>query len=83
MWYVQIQKRRSWHPVPSLHGKYLEKTMKTVTDFIFLGSKVTVVTAVVKKEKRKEKMLAPWKKSHEKPDSILKIRDIIYQKRSV
>ena len=59
------------------------KTMKTVTDFIFLGSKVTVVTAVVKKEKRKEKMLAPWKKSHEKPDSILKIRDIIYQQRSV
>ena len=46
--------------------------LETVADFIFLGSKVTVVTAVV----GKKKMVAPWKKSHEKPDSILKIRDL-------
>ena len=32
------------------------------------------MTAVVKKKKKKT--LAPWKKSHEKPDSILKSRDI-------
>ena len=31
------KKRRSWHLVPSLHGE----TMETVTDFIFLGSKIT------------------------------------------
>ena len=30
------------------------------------------MTAVV----GKKKMVAPWKKSHEKPDSILKIRDL-------
>ena len=31
-----FEKRRSWHPVPSLHSKQVE----TVTDFIFLGSKI-------------------------------------------
>ena len=66
------------HGIQSHHIMAIpRKTMKTMTDFIFLVSKITVVTAVVKKKKKK--MLAPWKKSHEKPDSILKIRDIIYQ----
>ena len=32
-----FKKPRSWHLVPSLHGK----TIETVTDFLFLGSKVT------------------------------------------
>ena len=32
---------RSWHPVPSLHGKQMGKKMERVTDFIFLGSKIT------------------------------------------
>ena len=36
---LNIQKTK--YPVPSLHGKYEEK-IETVTDFIFLGSKVTV-----------------------------------------
>ena len=31
---------RSWHLVPSLHGKQIGK-LGTVTDFIFLGSKIT------------------------------------------
>ena len=35
-----FRKRRSWHPVPSLHGKYGE-TVETVSVFIFLGSKIT------------------------------------------
>ena len=47
------------------------KTMKTVTDFIFLGSKITVVTAAVG-----GKDANPWKKSYEKPDCILKSRGI-------
>ena len=29
-----IQKLRSWHPVPSLHGQIDGETMETVTDFI-------------------------------------------------
>ena len=32
-----FKKPRSWHLVPSLHGK----TIETVTDFLFLGSKIT------------------------------------------
>ena len=38
---LNIQKTRSWHPVPSLHGQTDGETMETMTDFIFLGSKLT------------------------------------------
>ena len=31
-----FRKLRSWHPVPSLHGKWMGKIVKTVTDY-FLG----------------------------------------------
>ena len=48
-----------------------KKTMKTETGFIFLGSKITVVTAAVG-----GKDANPWKKSYEKPDCILKSRGI-------
>ena len=42
--------------------------METVTDFTFLGSKITVDgTAAMKL-----KILAPWKKSYEKPRQHLK-----------
>ena len=47
--------------------------MKTVTDFIFLGSKVTVVTTVVKKKKR---WLLLGRTVMTKLDSILQSRDI-------
>ena len=44
------------------------ETMETVTDFIFLGSKITaMVTAAMKL-----KMLAPWKKSYDKPRQCIK-----------
>ena len=36
---LNIQKTKSQHPVPSLHGKKMGK-METVTNFIFLGSKI-------------------------------------------
>jgi len=35
-----LRKLRSWHPVPSLHGKYGE-IMETLRDFMFRGSKIT------------------------------------------
>ena len=38
---LNIKKQRSWHLVSSLHGKLRQKKMETVTDFIFLGSKIT------------------------------------------
>ena len=44
------------------------ETMETVTDFIFLGSKITaMVTAAMKL-----KMLAPWKKSYDRPRQHIK-----------
>ena len=46
--------------------------METVTDFIFLGSKITADGDF----SHKIKTLAPWKKSYHKPISILKSRDI-------
>ena len=36
-----FRKLRSWHLVPSLHGKIDGETVGTVTDFSFLGSKIT------------------------------------------
>ena len=41
--------------------------MEIVTDFIFLGSKITMVTAAMKLE-----TLAPWKKSYDKPKDRIK-----------
>ena len=35
-----FRKLRSWHLVPSLHGKYMGKEWKQ-SDFIFWGSKIT------------------------------------------
>ena len=38
-----FRKRRSWHPVPSLHGNQIRKEWKQCqSDFIFLGSRITV-----------------------------------------
>ena len=34
-------KLRSWHLVSSLHGKTEREKVEAVTDFIFLGSKIT------------------------------------------
>ena len=50
--------------------------MKTVTGFIYLGSKITADSAHSCGEKKKKKTLALWKKSYEKPYSTLKSRDI-------
>ena len=42
--------------------------METVTDFIFLGSKITADRDCG----HKIKMLAPWKKSYDKPTHHIK-----------
>ena len=49
------------------------ETMKTVTDFVFLGSKITADGDCSHEIK---KMLALWKKSYDNLDSVLKSRDI-------
>ena len=48
--------------------------METVTDFIFLGSKITADDDRGHEIKR----LASWKKSYEQPSSLLKSRDITW-----
>ena len=49
------------------------ETMETVTDFIFLGSKIAAAGDC----SHEIKTLAPWKKAMTNLDSILKSRDII------
>ena len=49
------------------------ETMETVTDFIFLGSKITADGDC----SHEIKMFAPWKKVMTNLESILKSRDII------
>ena len=38
---LNIQKLRSWHPVPITSWKIDEETMETVTDFTFWDSEIT------------------------------------------
>ena len=66
------KKLRSWHPVPSLHGKYGRK-VETMKDFIFLGSKITVDSDC--SDGMKRCFLLEWK-AMVNLDSVLKIRDI-------
>ena len=46
--------------------------VQTVTDYIFLGSKTTTDGDC----SHEIKTLAPWKENYDKPDSILKTRDM-------
>ena len=64
---------KSTHLVPSLHSKWMEKKMETVTDFIFLGSKINVDIDYSRKIKRH---LLFGRKAMINLDSILKSREI-------
>ena len=48
------------------------ETVETVTDFIFLGSKITADSGC----SHEIKMLTPWKKSYEQPRQHIKSRNI-------
>ena len=65
---------------PITSRKIDEETMATMTDFIFLGSKITADGYC---SHEILKTLAPWKKNHDKFNSILKSRDITLPKMSV
>ena len=57
------------------------KTMEIVTDFIFLGSKITADGDCSHEIK---KMLVPWEKSYEqRRQHIKRQRHLLYQQRSV
>ena len=69
---LNIQKLRSWYLVPSVHGKRWEK-VETVTDFISLCSKITVVGDCSHEIKR---YLFHGRKAMTNLYSLLKSRDI-------
>ena len=71
---ARIRKLRSWHPVPSPHGKIAGETVETVADFIFLGSKITADGDCSHEIKRC--LLLGRKVMTNLYDSILKSRDI-------
>ena len=56
---LNIQKTKIMASGPITSWQADRETMETVTDFIFLGSKITA-----------EGKLAPWKKSYDNLDSI-------------
>ena len=68
---LNIRKLRSWYPVPSPHGKWGK--VETVTDFIFLGSKITVYEDCSHEIKR---CLFLGRKAMTNIDSAIKSRDI-------
>ena len=67
-----LKKRRSWHPVPSLHGRWMGKKWK-LSDFIFLGFKTNVDGDCNHKIKRH---LVVGRIAIANLDSVLKSRDI-------
>ena len=70
---LNIQKLRSWHPVPITSWKIDEETMETMRDFIFLGSKITADGDCSHEIKRR---LFLGRKAMTNLNSILKSRDI-------
>ena len=69
---LNIQKTKIMAFGPITSWQIDGKTMETVTNFIFLGSKITADGDCI----HKIKMLAPWKKSYDQPRQPLKSRDI-------
>ena len=64
---LKLKKLRSWHLVPSLHGKIDGKKLETMTDY-FLDSKITADGDF----SQEIKTLAPWEKSYGQPRQCIK-----------
>ena len=67
-----IQKTKIMVSSPITSWKIDGKAMEIVTDFIFLGSKITADVDC----NHNEKMLAPWKKSYDQPRQHIKSRSV-------
>ena len=65
---LNIQKPKVMASSPITSWQIEGETMQTVTDFIFLGSKITADTDC----SHEIKMLAPWKKSYNQPRQHIK-----------
>ena len=66
---LNIQKTKIMASGPIVSWQIDGETMETVTDFLFLGSKITVHSDCSHEIK---KMLAPWKESYDKPRQHIK-----------
>ena len=66
---LNVQKTKIMASSPITSQQIYGETMEMVTDFIFLGSKITVGADFSHEIKRK---LAPWKKSNDKPRQHIK-----------
>ena len=75
---LRFRKLRSWHPVPSLHGKLMGKQWKQWQTLFLGGSKITEDGDYNHEIKRH--LLLGWK-SMTNLDSILKSRDITLSKK--
>ena len=69
---IDIQKTKIMASSPITSQQIDGETIETVTDFIFLGSKITADVDCTQKINR----LAPWKKAMTNLHSVLKSRDI-------
>ena len=68
VWNSAFKKLRSWHPVPLLHGKQMEKQWKHwQTLFSWAPKSLQMVTAAMKL-----KALASWKKMYNQPRQHIK-----------
>ena len=77
---LNIQKMKILSSGPITSWQIDGETMETMTDFIFLGSKITAVGDCSHEIKR---CLLPGRKGMSNLDSILKSRDIFCQLRSI
>ena len=69
---LNIQKTKIMVSGPIILWHIDGETMETVTDFIYLGSKITVDSDC----SHEIKILAPWNKSYDKPRQHIKNRSI-------
>ena len=77
---LNIQKTKITASSPITSWKIDAETMETVTDLIFLGSKITADGDC----SHEIKTLAPWRKSYDQPrQHIKKQRQLLYQQRFI
>ena len=76
---LNIQKTKIMASGPITSWKIDGETMETVSDFIFLGSKITADGDC----SHEIKTLAPWKKSYDQPRQHIKKETLLCRQRSI
>ena len=74
-----IQKTKIMASGPITSWEIDGETMETVTDFIFLGFKITADSDC----SHEIKTLAPWKKTYDQPRQHIKKQTLLCQQRSI